>query len=72
MEREWLIRKSGYFYRPGRSGYTTVASAAGLYSEAEAKAEARIEDTITAHHASEFAAEIKQTRADVERFTFIK
>lgn len=69
--REWMIRKSGYFYRPGRCGYTSEAIAAGLYTEAEATAEARIEDTISAHHASEFASDVRRARSLIERFTFI-
>lgn len=53
--REWVIRKNGYFYRANRSGYTQEITAAGLYTEAEAKAEARIEPRgISAHLASEF------------------
>ncbi len=71
--REWLIRKSGYFYRPDRSGYTKDVIAAGLYTEAEAKAEAAIEpDCMTAMHASEFAAPIRAARDLLDRFTFIE
>jgi len=55
--RDWVIRKNGYFYRANRSGYTQEIVAAGLYTEAEAKAEARIEG-ITAHRASEFIADM--------------
>lgn len=55
MERDWLIRKSGYFYRPDRCGYTQEVSAAGRYTRAEAEAEARVEASITAHHVSEFS-----------------
>lgn len=72
MSREWFIRKSGAFYRPNRAGYTYWAVQAGLYTEDEAKTEARVEDTITAHHASEWADEIAKARADVERFDFLK
>lgn len=39
----WVIRKSGYYYRPHRSGYTTNIDEAGRYTELEAKAEASIE-----------------------------
>lgn len=41
--REWLIRKRGYYYRPDRAGYTPSVFEAGRYTEAEAKAEATIE-----------------------------
>jgi hypothetical protein len=57
VERDWVIRKVGYFYRANRSGYTQEISAAGRYTEAEAKAEARIEPwRMSAHLASEFQA----------------
>lgn len=71
MAREWFIRKSGAFYRPNRAGYTYFPTQAGLYTEDEARAEARVENTISAHHASEFADQIRQVRSDVERFDFI-
>lgn len=41
--RTWLIRKSGYFYRPNKSGYTTSKAEAGRYNEADAKLECEIE-----------------------------
>lgn len=44
--REWLIRKRGYYYRPDRAGYTASVFEAGRYTEAEAKAEAAIEPSI--------------------------
>lgn len=54
-ERTWVIRKRGYFYRPNRSGYTANIHEAGLYTEQEAKAEARIEPRcMSAHPASDF------------------
>lgn len=53
--KSWVIRKTGYFYRANRAGYTQEISAAGLYTEAEAKAEATVEPgRITAHPLSEF------------------
>lgn len=56
MSTDWVIRKAGYFYRPNRAGYTQEISAAGLYTEAEAKAEAAIEPWhMSAHPASEFS-----------------
>lgn len=70
-KREWFIRKNGYFYRPDRAGYTQEPAAAGLYTEAEARAETRIERTISAHHASEFAPDIRHMRDLVQRFDFI-
>ena len=52
---EWLIKKRGYFYRADKAGYTAKVDEAGLYTEADAKAEARIEPEImSAHHISEF------------------
>jgi hypothetical protein len=44
--RQWLIRKRGYYYRPNRAGYTASVAEAGRYTEAEAKAEAAIEPAI--------------------------
>lgn len=70
--REWMIRKSGHFYRAGFSGYTIDPVQAGLYTEAEARREANVESTISAHHASEFADAIRRTREDVGRFRFVK
>ena len=43
VTRNWVIRKNGYFYRPGRAGYTGSLAEAGRYTEAEAKAEASVE-----------------------------
>jgi hypothetical protein len=54
-ERSWVIRKNGYFYRANRSGYTQEVSAAGLYTEQEARQEATIEPkSMSAHPVSEF------------------
>lgn len=41
--RDYLIRKGGYYYRPGFSGYTAEISAAGRYTRTEAEREAAIE-----------------------------
>lgn len=71
--REWLIRKGGYFYRPERAGYTSDVIEAGLYTENEARNEARIEPhNISAHHASEYARQINKARTNVARFAFIE
>jgi hypothetical protein len=52
---EWLIKKRGYYYRADKAGYTARLEDAGLYTEADAKAEARIEpEVMSAHHISEF------------------
>lgn len=60
MAVAWVIRKSGYFYRPNRSGYTQEISAAGHYTEHEAKAEATVEPSkISAHPLSEFTSMMK-------------
>lgn len=62
-ERDWVIQKRGYFYRANRSGYTREIIAAGFYTEAEARREARIEPgTMSAHHLSEFMDEWPTTR----------
>jgi hypothetical protein len=42
-DETWLIRKDGYFYRANYSGYTTEKSAAGRYTEEEARREAAVE-----------------------------
>ena len=53
-QREWLIRKRGYYYRPNRAGYTASVAEAGRYTEAEAKNEAALEPWhMTALHQSE-------------------
>lgn len=41
--REWLIRKSGLYYRPNRAGYTDSKAAAGRYTKAQADWEASVE-----------------------------
>lgn len=72
--KEWVIWKSGYYYRPNRAGYTAEECAAGRYTEQEAKAEARIEP----HHMFALhlpwkpcnpaaAAEVAALRAEVKR-----
>ena len=54
LNKEWLIRKRGYYYRPNRAGYTSSVLEAGRYTEQEAKDEAKIEPgKITAVHFSE-------------------
>lgn len=42
-QREWLIRKDGYFYRPNCQGYTTSKFEAGRYTRSKAEAEAAVE-----------------------------
>lgn len=42
-DREYLIRKGGYYYRPDCQGYTTRKVEAGRYTKAEADAEAAVE-----------------------------
>jgi hypothetical protein len=55
MSDAWVIRKRGMFYRPNRAGYTSRITEAGRYTEAEARAEARVEpESISAHPASEW------------------
>ncbi|MEO1092233.1 MAG: hypothetical protein AAFX81_16530 [Pseudomonadota bacterium] len=51
----WVIRKSDYFYRPNCAGLTACACEAGVYTEAEAKAEASLDPRrVSAHPLSEF------------------
>jgi len=51
---EWLIRKSGYFYRPNKRGYTSSLHEAGRYTESDAKSEAAVEpNNMTAIHIRE-------------------
>lgn len=70
--RNWVIRKNGYFYRANRSGYTAEVSAAGLYTEQEARAEANAEPgRITAHPRSEFAT-MSTTPTDAELLDWLE
>lgn len=41
--KDYLIRKSGYYYRPNRAGYTTKVEDAGRYTKVEAEREAAVE-----------------------------
>jgi hypothetical protein len=59
MTKDWVIRKNGYFYRQNRAGYAASVVEAGRFTEAEAKAEATVEGSITAHHITEFAPSMK-------------
>lgn len=53
--KDWVIRKSGYFYRPNRCGYTASIFEAGRYTQAEAQAEVAHEpNCMSAWRASEF------------------
>lgn len=72
MSADWVIRKSGYFYRPNRSGYTPCIAEAGRYTEAEARAEAAIEPSrMSAHPASEFdGIGIRWQRVNDEPFEY--
>lgn len=48
-----MIRKGGYFYRPGFSGYTEAIEQAGLFTQAEAEAHAAGAREVTAPSAVE-------------------
>jgi hypothetical protein len=51
-----LIRKNGYFYRPGWCGYTSSLSEAGRYWRSEAEAHALNSEGVTVHELAEFDA----------------
>lgn len=42
-DREWLIKKDGYFYRPNFCGYATSKFEAGRYTKTDADREAAVE-----------------------------
>lgn len=50
-----VIRKRGYFYRPGWCGYTALFGEAGRYWRSEAEAHAANAEGVTVHELSEFA-----------------
>ncbi len=58
LQKDWVLRKRGCFYRSNSQGYTRSIHEAGRYSEDEAKAHAAkgIEPRVTAHPASQFLA----------------
>lgn len=71
--KEWVIVKSGHFYRPDRSGYTNEVIAAGLYTKEEALAEITVDpDIMRARHISDYRTEIEAARANVARFDFFR
>jgi hypothetical protein len=49
-----VIRKRGYFYRPGWAGYTDSIAEAGSYDRAEAERHAADAEGVTVHEISEF------------------
>jgi hypothetical protein len=58
MPDRYLLIKNGYFYRPGRAGYTASKAEAGVYSRQEAEEACRLSDKVSmlAHdHAEEVA-----------------
>jgi hypothetical protein len=50
-----VIRKRGYFYRPGWCGYTASFAEAGRYWRSEADAHAANAEGVTVHELAEFA-----------------
>lgn len=73
--RDYVIRKSGFFYRPNAQGYTSSAREAGLYTLGEAIRYSHPNgphgprDGITYHHKStfpEFAAMAAEATKDAE------
>jgi hypothetical protein len=65
---EWLIRKNGYYYRPGSCGYTSNKDEAGRYTKKQAEAEARVEpENIHAIHESEIPDSAAVTALKAER-----
>ena len=53
-DHEVVIRKGGYFYRPGWCGYTASIHEAGRYKRGEAEDHAANSEGVTVHRASEF------------------
>ena len=49
-----VIRKRGYFYRPGWRGYTASLAEAGRYDRSVAERHAAKTEGVTVHDASEF------------------
>ena len=49
-----VIRKRGYFYRPGWCGYTASIHEAGRYDEHEARRHAANCEGVTVHQITEF------------------
>lgn len=49
-----VIRRNGYFYRPGWRGYTASIHEAGRYDETEARRHAAKTEGVTVHKISEF------------------
>lgn len=49
-----VIRKGGYFYRPGWCGYTSSIGEAGRYDREVAERHAANTEGVTVHEASEF------------------
>jgi hypothetical protein len=49
-----VIRKSGYFYRPGWCGYTASIAEAGRYDREVAKRHAASSEGVTIHDVTEF------------------
>lgn len=54
MSETVVIRKNGYFYRPGWAGYTASVLEAGRYFRAEAEAHAANAEGVTVHSPAEF------------------
>lgn len=55
--KHFLIRKKGYFYRPGAMGYTSSIHEAGRFTIDEAHAHTQNSDGVTSHLESEWPPE---------------
>lgn len=53
-QKDHVVRKGGYFYRPSACGYTTSLAEAGRWTKEDADAHAHHCEGVTAHLASEF------------------
>lgn len=62
-DEPYVIRKHGSFYRPDRAGYTNHVEAAGIYTQQEAEAEARVEpENIFAVRLRHYEPELRRNR----------
>ena len=58
LPMRYFIKRNGYWYRPGASGYTPSLAYAGLYSEDEAKSREDAAAGVSIHPLSEVIGEL--------------